>query len=241
MYSHITHSAAGAFGSRLTGAGWGGCAVSLVDEKNVDAFIATIKQQYYDPVPERVRILLYCIVLYCIELYWIVLNCIVLCCIVLCCIVISMQYLWQTYLSIAALFITSHHVAGLSSCGESVCICSRLRCCGVDVVRRCHHAWQSVKVGYNLQPCNTTHLITAYDLVWDRQYGLGIAYCSSLFACCWCALKIMPADWKLLENTTSSYFRRPLHSDGGARAQAKHIIVQVRRLLQRACLCSGVL
>jgi N-acetylgalactosamine kinase len=37
----------GAAGSRLTGAGWGGCAVSIVPTPAVPAFIAALKTEYY--------------------------------------------------------------------------------------------------------------------------------------------------------------------------------------------------
>jgi galactokinase len=38
---------AGAYGSRLTGAGWGGCAVSLIPDNILDSFLAKIKKDYY--------------------------------------------------------------------------------------------------------------------------------------------------------------------------------------------------
>jgi len=38
---------AGAYGSRLTGAGWGGCVISMVPKAKIDTFLQEIQQSYY--------------------------------------------------------------------------------------------------------------------------------------------------------------------------------------------------
>ena len=43
----FSFSKSGALGSRLTGAGWGGCAVSMVPTNQLSVFLEKVKAGYY--------------------------------------------------------------------------------------------------------------------------------------------------------------------------------------------------
>lgn len=40
-------------GSRLTGAGWGGCAVSMVPSEKAECFLQAVRESYFLPDPRR--------------------------------------------------------------------------------------------------------------------------------------------------------------------------------------------
>jgi len=46
----------GALGSRLTGAGWGGCTISLVPNSKIDAFLQNVNEKYYSKIIDKSKI-----------------------------------------------------------------------------------------------------------------------------------------------------------------------------------------
>ena len=42
----------GSLGTRITGAGWGGCTVSLIEESKAHQFMQDMIQEYYNKKPE---------------------------------------------------------------------------------------------------------------------------------------------------------------------------------------------
>ncbi|CAB9527802.1 acetylgalactosamine kinase [Seminavis robusta] len=49
---HTCQQAPGALGSRMTGAGWGGCVVALVSSNQVDEFCQFVRTNYYADIPD---------------------------------------------------------------------------------------------------------------------------------------------------------------------------------------------
>ena len=56
VMTEIAQSLPGCYGSRLTGAGFGGCTVSLVDKDKVDGFILELGEQYKNRVSREAKI-----------------------------------------------------------------------------------------------------------------------------------------------------------------------------------------
>ncbi len=53
IFSSFLSRESGALGSRLSGAGWGGCTVSLVPQAKLEAFLQDVKKGYYIGRPDR--------------------------------------------------------------------------------------------------------------------------------------------------------------------------------------------
>ena len=50
----MIYRASGALGSRLTGAGWGGCAVSMVPDDKLQSFLDKVAKEFYNDLPDNI-------------------------------------------------------------------------------------------------------------------------------------------------------------------------------------------